>query len=754
MIEKKLGKQLRGAVYWALALIVIFIVCGGALSAYLYKTREEVTRNQVIAEAEEYKKRILKQFESDSRLLRTFADLISLKDNNDLLIEEIDKFKADNQFLTILYYNTNGQGIISNMDEDTISGADLNAVAPEARQSILLALEKGEESVSRLFESNISQTRVFVYTVPVYRNGEIIGALSASDHIEIFSEILSGDTVLGGGGYIHLIGSQGRFLIKSPKMIVKENIPTIFDGAYLSDSEKETVMTALTNQERLFSHFKNNGSSYLFLLEPIGINGWYLLCVNTGEGLAANTHASALVTQITFLGIFILIIVLMLRGYRLLRNYSRDLLGYAYHDQLTGAENLLRFRQRLYEALNNGGGSVAALSIRQFPFINEIFGRERADKLLCLIKEKADCHLTQGEFFCRDTMDSFYLFFRDTEEDLLKKRIEEFMEDVCRNTDISHTDYRLALYCGVASTTEVKDSEGAAEALMTHVQFALSSAKGHHDSSIWFFDSELHKTEELENYIESHMHSALEDGEFKMFLQPKKNLDTNRIEGAEALVRWHTPQGRQIFPDSFIPLFEKNGFCLKLDMYMVEQACKQIRSWTERGIEPIAISVNQSKLLFFEENYISMLKDTLKKYNVPAGLITLEILEGLALENEDILNERITALQAEGFKISLDDFGSGYSSLNTLGKLKINELKLDRDFLLKASGENSQRVRLIMEYIVKLAETLGISTVAEGVETTEDEEFIKSIGCKTGQGYLYSKPISAAEFDEKYMSRD
>lgn len=187
---------------------------------------------------------------------------------------------------------------------------------------------------------------------------------------------------------------------------------------------------------------------------------------------------------------------------------------------------------------------------------------------------------------------------------------------------------------------------------------------------------------------------------------------------------------------------------------MVEQACKQIRSWTERGIEPIAISVNQSKLLFFEENYISMLKDTLKKYNVPAGLITLEILEGLALENEDILNERITALQAEGFKISLDDFGSGYSSLNTLGKLKINELKLDRDFLLKASGENSQRVRLIMEYIVKLAETLGISTVAEGVETTEDEEFIKSIGCKTGQGYLYSKPISAAEFDEKYMSRD
>ena len=142
------------------------------------------------------------------------------------------------------------------------------------------------------------------------------------------------------------------------------------------------------------------------------------------------------------------------------------------------------------------------------------------------------------------------------------------------------------------------------EILMTHVQFALERAKGAHTNFIWFFDSELHKKEELENYIESHMHQALQDGEFKMYLQPKKNLHTGKLEGAEALVRWKPDDGRVLFPDQFIPLFERNGFCVELDLYMVEQACRLLRSWMEHGMAPVSISVNQSKLLFFEPDYV------------------------------------------------------------------------------------------------------------------------------------------------------
>ena len=148
------------------------------------------------------------------------------------------------------------------------------------------------------------------------------------------------------------------------------------------------------------------------------------------------------------------------------------------------------------------------------------------------------------------------------------------------------------------------------------------------------------------------------------------------------------------------------------------------------------------------------LTDLVKKYDVPARLITLEILEGLALENADELNEKIRRLQARGFRVSLDDFGSGYSSLNTLVRLKIDELKLDRGFLLSAQGAEQARARLIMKHVAAMAQQLNISVVAEGVETEADEQMIRSIGCDTGQGYLYSRPVSAAEFDEKYLREE
>ena len=247
------------------------------------------------------------------------------------------------------------------------------------------------------------------------------------------------------------------------------------------------------------------------------------------------------------------------------------------------------------------------------------------------------------------------------------------------------------------------------------------------------------------------MNQALRDGEFEMFLQPKKDLRSDTLAGAEALVRWRTTGGRMIYPDQFIPLFERNGFCMQLDLYMVEQACRQIRVWLGRGVTPIPISVNQSKQLFFKPDYVQALKAMVRKYGISARLITLEILESLALENVDALNGIILQLHAEGFRISLDDFGSGFSSLTALSRLKIDELMLDRAFLLNLSPQEQARSQLIIKEIVQMARLLSIATVAEGVETAEDEGMIRALGCDFGQGYLYSRPVSAADFDRIFM---
>lgn len=160
--------------------------------------------------------------------------------------------------------------------------------------------------------------------------------------------------------------------------------------------------------------------------------------------------------------------------------------------------------------------------------------------------------------------------------------------------------------------------------------------------------------------------------------------------------------------------------------------------------------MNQSKLLFFEADYIQNLERLIERYQIPASWITLEILEGLALENAGELNARISQLQAIGFRISMDDFGSGYSSLNTLNSLQIDELKLDRGFLMEAADKNDPRSRIIMEQVVRMAKQLGISVVVEGVETRENEALIQSLGCDFGQGYYYSRPITVEEFTARY----
>ena len=253
------------------------------------------------------------------------------------------------------------------------------------------------------------------------------------------------------------------------------------------------------------------------------------------------------------------------------------------------------------------------------------------------------------------------------------------------------------------------------------------------------------------NDIESAMYIALKNQEFKLFLQPKNDLRTGQVVGAEALVRWQKADGSYRYPNEFIPLFEANGFCTKLDIYMVEQACRQIREWIDAGNEPIPISINQSKLLFSNRSYVSELEEVVDRYGVAHDLITLEILEGVAMNDMKLLVSQIQLLHEKGFRVSLDDFGTGYSSLNMLYQLKIDELKLDRGFLRKASNGDAARRQIILEQVIGFAKKLGISTVAEGVETEEDRRNMEALSCDIGQGYFYDKPIAAQVFTEKYM---
>ena len=187
---------------------------------------------------------------------------------------------------------------------------------------------------------------------------------------------------------------------------------------------------------------------------------------------------------------------------------------------------------------------------------------------------------------------------------------------------------------------------------------------------------------------------------------------------------------------------------------MVEQACKQIRSWMDAGISPTPISVNQTKLLLYEEDYVQRICAITQRHQVPACYITLEILEGLALENPEQVSSTIDRLHSYGFRISMDDFGTGYSSLKTLSRLPIDELKMDRSFLIEAEHKTEHNRRKILEVVVEVAKRLNIATVAEGIENADHVALMREMGCDYGQGYYYSKPIPAEEFTKTFLSSD
>lgn len=732
----------------------LLVVCG-VLGVYLRNTIRQASNQQMLNETDEYISRIDKQIQADFQTLETLAIFMGQqeRDLSGSFGKVLHEANQRNDFISMLYFPVGQNGIASIVDHALQTDVALQSLPDEAQEVIRQALA-GESSISRLFKSEYADERVFLYAVPVYDEDRVVGALAASDHVEIFSDILDGNGVLGGNGYIHMLGTEGKYLIRSQRAVVTEPMETIFDGPYFAADEAEGVRLAMARQESVFSSFQYQGRTYQCLLAPVGINGWYLICVNTMQESSRAAYQITRVMGFVFLGILILILFLLIYGYTVIRKNNRELFYSAYYDRLTGAANRKRFVQRFTECLESGQPlSLVALNVRNFKFINEIFGKEYADRLLCFIKSILDQHISGTEFFCRDSSDLFYLCLKQTDRDGLRARLESLMDEIVQFTEQSHSDYRLTLYCGIVLVDTPPEGDAARQAtdIMAHVLFALASAKGSYQNSLWFYDAQLHEKEKLENYVESHMQQALETGAFRLFLQPKFDLKNKSLGGAEALVRWIADDGRVIYPDQFIPLFEHNGFSVQLDLYMMECVCRQIRQWIDQGLTPVGVSVNQSKLLFYESHYPETLTRLMDKYSIPANLITLEILEGLALENVDELNHKIEQLQARGFRVSMDDFGSGYSSLNTLGRLNIDEVKLDRGFLLEIAGDPQGRTRLIMSQVVELAGHLGMDTVVEGVETASDEALITAMGCGYGQGYYYSRPIPAAEFTEKFM---
>ena len=373
--------------------------------------------------------------------------------------------------------------------------------------------------------------------------------------------------------------------------------------------------------------------------------------------------------------------------------------------------------------------------IERFKLINEKYGVEAGDDLLDFLYNTLGLICGEEQPYARLTADVFMVitaFKSDTELLDFIHRLESML------TGFRDMEYRLIF--GVAI---VEDRTPHTRRHGDNAAIARQSIKGNALNNIGFFNgrmkSDLHKKQS----IEDDMMNALLGNQFVMYLQPKFSISSQRIIGAEALARWIHPEKGMISPADFIPVFEENGFILKLDQIIWESACKKIREWIGKGIKPVPISVNISREYIHSFDVVGEMLRLVKKYDIPIKLLELEITETTDAEG---VSDVVQKMKDAGFTMLMDDFGSGYSSLNMLQKTQFDVLKIDRGFL--SEFMESSRGRKIISHTISMSHDIGLDIIAEGVETSEQARFLSDCGCDSAQGFYYSRPITQEEFDK------
>ncbi len=436
----------------------------------------------------------------------------------------------------------------------------------------------------------------------------------------------------------------------------------------------------------------------------------------------------------------------MVRG---IKRLNSDLERMAYVDELTGGNNLNRFKKLTeiqlarYNSNEHTGGSLYLIrvDIDNFKLINDMFGYDHGDQILCDMSDIIKGCISKTDVYGRMSNDDFLVLLdRDSDEEALKVG-RRFREEFMRTHKKYEEGYLINFTTGIYKIPfgEIDMDKIIDRATMAHITAKQMGG----DRKFSFYTDKIRDDAVREKSMEDCMSKALADNEFVVYLQPKFDLKSGSLKGAEALVRW-IRDGKVVPPGAFIPLFEKNGFVSQIDMYMLEQVCRLQKDWINQGLSIVPISVNQSKLLLFGSDYISKVTQVISRYGVPTKFIELEILETLIHDNIDALIKILDSLKEQGFLISIDDFGSGYSSLNMLKDIKADVLKIDRAFLSRS--EDTDRGEIVLSSVVRLARELNMSVVAEGVETEKQAAMLRSINCDTAQGYLYAKPMEVESF--------
>ena len=723
-------------IFAIITLIFISILCTSYVKS-LNKTLLEETKTYIL-EIANHEKIILKQEIADnldklstiSNALST--DKITSEHNMDFLIEESKRQNYKRMFVAL----ENGVCI-------TTEGYYVNL----KKEPFFLNVMSGMKEISDI-ELFGDEEDTIVYSVPVYKNHSIVGIVGAVHTKQTVEKMLTMGSFEGEGKF-YVVNTSGQMILTdclepTPQC---ENIFTYSQPvSALKQKDLELMKEDFSKMESGFLHYIVNKEGFYMGYIPLEISNWYLLTLVPEKMITEKTSLFVKITIVLMAGIIFLFSSLIIYIMYIQKKARERLEIIAYTDPVTQGANGARLRLWALEKLKEADEAQYCViygDIAKFKLINDTFGHEAGNRTLKYIYECIQKSLQPEELVARVSADNFVVFMNYCSDKETLDRLIQIDKEINSFNETLENKYYLIFLVGIYI---IKDSTLDFSIMIDRANIARQKIvyKGGAETKYAFYSDKERDILIEEKEIENKMVDALQREEFEIYLQPKCSMKTNTTVAAEALIRWNDPEKGLLAPYHFIELFERNGFIVQIDRYVFKKVCQTIHAWLEEGKQPVQISVNLSKVHLNISGFMKFFESIRKQYQVPAKYIEFELTESMVFQNMEHLIQVIQEIHTYGYTCSLDDFGSGYSSLNMLKDVSVDVLKLDRGFFI---GSDDKRSRAIISGIISMAKELNMKTVAEGVDTKEQQEFIKQKGCDMMQAFLYAKPMSIPDFN-------
>lgn len=698
------------------------------LSGLVRDTLKEVSNQNVLV--------VQKEIEGDLNALTEVAEHISSLQSSEKEIMDILNDVA-------LRYSFKRMGFAR---EDGIAHTTDDRFLDISDKPAFISSMQGESYIADLELDSLDEEEIIVFTAPVKNGGDTIGVVFATYRVESLKEILAVSS-FDGEGYTYIIQSDGSKIVDSVNPTSFQNMTNIFTSMEEADERNYKVVTELSrmlkNGRTGYVIFYNKIGKYMYVT-PLGVNDWFLVDVVPVDFMESSSNY---IISRTYMLCAVLTVVCVIIAVSIAweeRRKKQEMQNLLYVDELTGGSTLAKLKLDVQERINgnNDNSALIVMDLDDFKLVNELFGYDEGNHVLCHIWETIQNNCSKDELAGHGSSDHFIMLLYYEKKKEIEERVLKITAGIQSCFMSKDSEYILNPVFGIYYVDKFDED---VDVMLDCATLAHNHAKDDRNG-VYKIYTDIMKEGILEKkQLSDQIEHAYRNHEFVAYYQPKYDSKTQKLAGAEALIRWRKSNGQMVSPGLFVPIAEESGFVRKLDEYIFKEVCLAQKRWLDQGLSIVPISVNLSRRHLENPEFIDEYKKILDESGVPIEYIQLEITESAILDKQDELIAIMDKLHQLGFIILMDDFGTGYSSLMMLKSVPVDVMKLDKSFV---DDYNDVKGEQIIRRVMQMAQDLNIEVTAEGVETQEQYEFLKSIDCNMIQGYYFARPMPEDEFEK------